>query len=175
MLSVWLLAQPLVSSPSRQLEVAAAPLMQRASSVVLVAAVTQQGIFAALWPARSMMMLQPSTGAISDVGVSPTSAHAHGVVLRTSVFDLQANKKEPACVCLLPRWPRSQGRRCRLRASSNYHKQPLQANEMNWQCIFLATNTRMSEKRRAAVRAATRRSLPSRRRHNMTTQTTTRD
>ena len=148
MLLVWLLAQPLVSSPSRQLEVAAAPLMQRASSVVLVAAVTQQGIFAALWPARparSMMMLQPSTGAISDVGVSPTSAHAHGVVLRTSVFDLQANKKASVCgnvtagaygVCLLPRWPRSQGRRCRLRASSNYRKQPLQANEMNWQVYF---------------------------------------
>ena len=102
MLSVWLLAQPLVSSPSRQLEVAAAPLMQRASSVVLVAAVTQQGIFAALWPARSMMMLQPSTGAISDVGVSPTSAHAHGVVLRTSVFDLQANRKsQRVCACCL--------------------------------------------------------------------------
>jgi hypothetical protein len=154
MLSVWLLAQPLVSSPSRQLEVAAAPLMQRASSVVLVAAVTQQGIFAALWPARSMMMLQPSTGAISDVGVSPTSAHAHGVVLRTSVFflvclkvddedrasvcvpDEERDKKEPACVPAASVAAISRPTRCRLRASSNYLKQPLQANEMNWQAYF---------------------------------------
>jgi hypothetical protein len=148
MLSVWLLAQPLVSSPSRQLEVAAAPLMQRASSVVLVAAVTQQGIFAALWPARSMMMLQPSTGAISDVGVSPTSAHAHDVVLRTSVFETerprrdgatfrQTRKSQPACV---PACAASvaaiSGPTVQVAASSNYLKQPLQANEMNWQAYF---------------------------------------